>query len=514
MADLLLIHPPVSLPCEPPPGMTLLAGRLRAAGLEVAQVDANVEALHSLLASASEEDADSMAQQRAVRHRDRALRQLRNAEGYENADRYRTAVWTLRQLLRLSCSGKSGRVDLAAYQEPSLSPFRYTDLRTAAESWPRSPFADYFQRLAKRAAALRPRAIGLSLNYLHQALPGAALAGALRAQCGATPIVAGGGLVSCWRGRLDAVALKPAIDRLVFGDGTRPLLSLAGIDDPPPATSRAGPDYEGAPWDHYLAPTRIATLSTSQGCFWNKCKYCPEAAGGRPFSMLHGERLPQVVEEVCRHSEAGLLHLTDSAIPLACLKLLGSRPWPARWYGFTRFHRSLADPSLCRSLRRSGCAMLQLGLESGSPRVLRRLNKGVDLAVASETLRALAGEGVQVYLYVMFGIPGETQEDAQLTLEFVRSHAPWIRFINTSLLNLPLSAAAETDLNLAPYPGDNDLSLYVGFTAQQGWDRRSARHFLEREFARQPEVAAILRRTPSVFQANHGPFFGREGDRN
>ena len=506
MTDLVLIHPPVSLPCEPPPGLALLAGRLGAAGADVQVIDASAEALHRMLSGVPDEAARDIAGRRALRHRERALGQLRGAEAYKDLDRHRSAVDTLRRVLAMAADGAGARVDLGDFQDRTLSPFFHEHLLEAVEVPGRWPFSRYLQDLAREVAAMAPRAIGISINYLHQALPSLALAGALRRACGEVPILAGGGLVTCWRGRLEPEALRPAVDRLVFGDGTGALLETLGLDGAHPAVETARPDFGWAPWERYLAPGRVATMATSEGCFWGRCRYCPEAELRRSPTLHHGEELARVMEDVRHQTGASLLHLTDSAVPPASLELLARQAWTGRWYGFTRFHPHLTRPDFCRDLRRSGCVMLQLGLESGSPRVLRRLNKGINLQQASEALAALAGAGIAVYLYVMFGIPGEELDDAQQTLRFVAEHATHVGYINTSLLNLPLSSPPEADLARRPYPGAPDLSLYEEFSPAGGWDRRAARTFLERRFARHPDIAPILRRTPAVFGANHAPF--------
>lgn len=512
MTDLVLIHPPVSLPCEPPPGLALLAGRLRAAGARVEVMDASVEALHTMLTEVPDEAAEDIAGQRALGHRRRALDQLRGPEAYRNMDRHRSAVDTLRRVLALAARGAGARVDLGDFQDRTLSPFFHEHLLEAVGVPGRWPFARYLRDLAQEVAAMSPRAVGLSINYLHQALPALALAGALREVLGDdTPILAGGGLVTCWRGRLEPGALGPAVDRLVFGDGTEALLELLGLDGAQPAVEAARPDFSWVRRERYLSPGLVATMTTSEGCFWGRCRYCPEAELRRSPALHHGEALPVVMDEVYQKSGACLMHLTDSAVPPASLELLARRPWTTPWYGFTRFHPVLTRPDFCRDLRRSGCVMLQLGLESGSPKVLQRLNKGINLRQASEALAALAGAGIAVYLYVMFGTPGEDRGDARQTLRFVAEHAPHVGFLNTSLLNLPLSSPQEDDLARRPYPGAPDLSLYEEFSHTDGWDRRAARQFLEREFARHPQVAPILRRTPAVFGANHAPFLGTMG---
>ncbi len=506
MTDLVLIHPPVSLPCEPPPGLALLAGRLRAAGARVEVMDASVEALHWMVASVPEDAASDTTGRRALRHRERALRQLRHDEGYRDLDRHRSAVDSLRRVLALASAGSGARVDLGDFQDDTLSPFFHEHLLEAAGVPERWPLSRYLRDLARRVADLAPRAVGISINYLHQALPSLALAGALREACDGVQVLAGGGLITCWRGRLDPSALRPAVDRLVFGDGTEALLRVLGLTEEPRAVEAALPDFSWARWERYLAPGRVATLTTSEGCFWGRCRYCPEAELRRRPALHHGAALARVMEEVRQETGAALLHLTDSAVPPASLELLAGEARPGRWYGFTRFDPRLTDPDFCRRLRHSGCVLLQLGLESASPRVLRRLNKGINLRQASAALRALSAAGVAVYLYVMFGTPGEDQEDARRTMRFVAEHAPHVSCLNTALLNLPLTSPVEEDLARRPYPGAPDLSLYEEFSPAEGWDRREARAFLEREFTRHADIAPILRRTPAVFGANHAPF--------
>jgi hypothetical protein len=508
--DLVLIHPPVALPCEPPAALGVIAAALRRAGLAVEVIDANLEAQEALVRAVGEERATTTAERRALRSRERALAQLRGPLAYASLDRYRAAVHDLGLALELASRPRSARVGLASYRDAELSPLASADLRAAAAAPERSPFFPCFEELAARVAGLAPRLVGLSLGYLHQALPALALAGALRARLPGTPIVAGGALLGCWRGRLDPGAFAPFVDELLFDEG---LAALAARLAPGlRVVESAAPDYDGLPWERYLAPARVAPVATSRGCVWGRCSYCPEALAGPRFVPLAPAELPALLEGVWRDTRAGLLHLVDSTVPPAALAELARQRWSLRWYGFARFSAELARPGLADDLARSGCAMLQLGLESASPRVLARLRKGIAPAQASAALRRLADAGVAVYLYVMFGTPGEERDDALATLEFLVGHAAAIRCLNTSLLNLPLACAGEprgVRLERVPLVDEsrNDLTLYTGFRSAGGWDRRAARRFLERELARVPEVAAILRRTPPVFGANHAPFF-------
>jgi len=70
MADkqsILLIHPPVAKPCEPPAGIARLAGVLRAGGVDCRVYDASLEGILDLLQSPVV--ADDTWPRRALKHR-------------------------------------------------------------------------------------------------------------------------------------------------------------------------------------------------------------------------------------------------------------------------------------------------------------------------------------------------------------------------------------------------------------------------------------------------------------
>jgi radical SAM superfamily enzyme YgiQ (UPF0313 family) len=204
-----------------------------------------------------------------------------------------------------------------------------------------------------------------------------------------------------------------------------------------------------------------------------------------------------------------LVHLLDNAISPALLRGLASQPPGAPWYGFARVDAQLADPDFCRALRRSGCVMLKLGLESGDQAVLDRLGKGLDLATTARTLDSLKRAGIAVYGYLLFGTPAEDAEAARRTLEFVVRHGDQLDFLNVAIFNLPAFGADQSYPTEPFYAGD--LSLYTGFRHPLGWERQRVRRFLSHEFSRHPAVAAILRRDPPLFTSNHAPLFALAG---
>ena len=157
-----------------------------------------------------------------------------------------------------------------------------------------------------------------------------------------------------------------------------------------------------------------------------------------------------------------LIHLLDNAISPALLRALAENPPGVPWYGFARIDERLADPDFCRALKRSGCVLLKLGLESGDQGVLDRMGKGVDLGTAARVLSSLRQAGIAVYCYLLFGTPGETVLEARRTLEFVVRHREAIGFLNLAVFTMPLGAAEAGDYGTAPF-FEGDLSLSTDF---------------------------------------------------
>jgi Radical SAM superfamily len=210
-------------------------------------------------------------------------------------------------------------------------------------------------------------------------------------------------------------------------------------------------------------------------------------------------------------------HLTDNALPVPVLKALAT---PAAegpgysWHGFVRFEPALLDEALVAGLAGGGCRLLQLGLESGSQSLLDRIGKGTRLEQVSRILANLQRAGIASYVYVMLGVPGETESDAERTLEFLERHAESIGFLNLAIMNLPresellASPQAAGIATLLPLSEDEPLGLYRGFTPVSGWGRSEARRFLQQRLLASPAIRAIAQRTPPLFTSNHAFLFG------
>jgi hypothetical protein len=156
--------------------------------------------------------------------------------------------------------------------------------------------------------------------------------------------------------------------------------------------------------------------------------------------------------------------------------------------------------------------MLQLGAESASQRLLDLLGKGTRVEETRAILVNLTRAGIRTYVYLLFGCPTESSDEARATLTWAASNAGAITFLNLALMNLPKGSALERDARhygvtaLEPVRGGNDLSLYWAYEGEgaggASGDRREMRRVLA-EARAHPVLSRILARTPPGFTSNH-----------
>ncbi len=504
--SILLIHPPVAKPCEPPAGVARLAWALRTAGIDCRVWDASLEGLLDLVGQPVA--ADDTWTHRAAKNRNAHLAALRSTDLYQNQGRYRRAVMDVNRLVHLAGSAAGSRISLSDFGHPKLSPVRSDDLLRAAATFKTNPFYPNFSRvLSAHFDNQTPEIVGLSVNFMSQALCAFAMIGFIRSVLPAVKVVVGGGLVTSWAGIPGfGNPFDGLVDALVAGPGEDALVRMCG-GAPAAAGVCPGYDYADLDWDRYLAPAGVLPYSTSRGCYWKKCAFCPEKAENGAYRPVLPEDVSAGLTALGLRRAPGLVHFLDNALAPRLMAHLIDNPPGIPWYGFVRITPHLADPDFAAGLRASGCVMLKLGVESGDQAVLDALSKGVDLATVSTALETLKTAGIATYVYLLFGTPAETETRARRTLDFTLDHADAIDFLNLAIFNLPAYSIEARSMETLPFY-DGDLSLYREFVHPKGWNRDAVRRFLAREFKKPEPIRRILNSDPPYFTSNHAPFMG------
>lgn len=499
---MLIVHPPLTKPCEPPAALAYLSAALRAHGHLCTICDMNIEGLHSLLGRA-EPDEDTWSK-RAFKHLQQNITALQTVETYNNADRYKRAVADINRILEMTGKRFGLQLSLANYQDNTRSPLQSADLHLASVEFETNIFFPYFsKRLEELLAADNSEFIGFSLNYLSQALCTFAMIGYLKVYHPEVKIILGGGLVTTWLSNPRwSNPFAMLVDHLIGGQGEGPLLHLLGT---PRKSAHVQPDYEGLKNNGYLSPGFVLPYTSSFGCFWKKCSFCPETSEDNPYQHVAPDTTIADLQALTAATAPNLIHLLDNAISPSTMRALTDKPPTVPWYGFARIDMLLADRKFCRRLKDSGCRMLKLGLESGSQDVLNKMQKGINLELAARVLGNLHDVGISTYVYLLFGTPSEGHDEAEQTLKFVEKHHQAITFLNLAIFNLPACSQEVSSLEAADFY-EGDLSIYRGFIHPKGWNRGEVRRFLDTTFKRSPKIADILRHDPPFFTSNHAPF--------
>lgn len=75
--------------------------------------------------------------------------------------------------------------------------------------------------------------------------------------------------------------------------------------------------------------------------------------------------------------------------------------------------------ALILKMKQAGMIQIELGVETGSQRMQKCINKNLNLKKAEGMVRFLLDQGIRVALFFMYGFPEETEEDLNQTLELV-----------------------------------------------------------------------------------------------
>ncbi len=498
----LFLYPPHTRNTEPPLGAALLAALLRSCGAEARVLDLNAGAAPALALSAP--DAPDARTHRAVLHVGDSVLALQGPAGYASPSRYRTHVAHYAAALRACSRGEPWELTPGDFTDRRCPDFDAAHIAAFIDEPERVPFHSRFAEVVGPVLrAFDPDTVGISVVFRSQLLPAAALGGWVRRERPGAAVMLGGGFLDALPDEACAM-LARRLGAVVRGDGEPALCEAFGLAPPEPGLFR-DPDFGDLDLDAYFAPGRVLPLATSRGCYWRRCAFCDE--GRRAFAMDRPRALAARLARLAAAHAPACFHFTDNAIPPACLRVLAEEGSPAPWFGFVRARPELEDAGFVRALAASGCRMLQLGLETPVPRLLAALRKGVDPEGYGPILRNCADAGIRSYVYLMFGLPGQTPEDCEAALDLVASQP--IDFLNASIFRLPPGAAMSANPEawaIGAFKEDRGPGLYHEWAAD-GMDLRQVRRWLAQRFKRHAHARAALARTPPFFKSNHAVFF-------
>lgn len=263
-------------------------------------------------------------------------------------------------------------------------------------------------------------------------------------------VVAGGPHpTTAWRQVLE----NPHFDLCVVGEGERTVVDLLksleqgtdpakikgvcsrnkdGITAAPARPAITDLDSLGFPHEHAPAVlhdyeryplTAFKNIMATRGCR-NRCFFCgSHLIWGRRVRFRSPEN---VVAELKSLQNIGLhfVHFDDDTFGVSSEYLTAltdaiKQQCPGlRWSCET--HVSLITRENLRAMKDSGCALIQLGIESGNNRILKLMRKGFSIEQAKSACALIRNHDIGLETFFMAGFPYETEESIRDTLEAIK----------------------------------------------------------------------------------------------
>ena len=84
----------------------------------------------------------------------------------------------------------------------------------------------------------------------------------------------------------------------------------------------------------------------------------------------------------------------------------------------TNSRADTADSDTVDLMKKAGCKLVSIGIESGSQYMLDKMGKKITLDDIKNTVKLFKKKGIKVYAYYVLGLPWESEETARETIEF------------------------------------------------------------------------------------------------
>jgi len=191
------------------------------------------------------------------------------------------------------------------------------------------------------------------------------------------------------------------------------------------------PDFTGLPLDQYASsPLNISIFPVKfmEGCP-NKCIFCG-ASGNSYCSFLPPREAADMLEELFKKYKAKHFYFLHATFNISkgytnqlCDEII-RRNLKIYWSDCASFKNM--DKETLIKLRRAGAIRLVWGLETGSPKMLKYIDKEVSIEQASEILEISHEIGIWNQVEIIPGLPHENNEDIQATLNFLDKNEAYL----------------------------------------------------------------------------------------
>ncbi|HTU45293.1 MAG TPA: PhpK family radical SAM P-methyltransferase [Bryobacteraceae bacterium] len=225
-------------------------------------------------------------------------------------------------------------------------------------------------------------------------------------------------IVNCLRGGKDLASVP---NLAYFEDGK--LLRTAEVRENTPL------DENFIDWTGFgerdLGPT--LQTRTARSCAFN-CAFCNYPTRAGKLSLASVDTVDKELETMRALAYVRNVVFIDDTfnVPLPRFKqlcrMMIRRNFGFKWFSY--FRCSNSDEETIALMAESGCKGVFLGIESGSPAILKNMNKAATIEKYAEGIRLLHKYQILTFGSFIVGFPGETDETVEESIRFIRENKP------------------------------------------------------------------------------------------
>ncbi|MBI3668563.1 MAG: hopanoid biosynthesis associated radical SAM protein HpnJ [Acidobacteria bacterium] len=212
-------------------------------------------------------------------------------------------------------------------------------------------------------------------------------------------------------------------DGRVVHNPDRPQLHTEELDHLPFATEVYQRDLT---IENYNVPFLLhpfVSFYTTRGCP-AQCTFClwPQTLSGHAWRVRSvGNVAEEVRQAVQLFPQAKEFFFDDDTFNIRKDRMLEIsakfKPLKFRWSCTARAH---SDYETLAAMAGAGARLFIVGFESGDPQILKNIKKGATIEMAREFVKNCKKVGIKIHGDFIIGLPGETKETIQRTIDFAR----------------------------------------------------------------------------------------------
>ncbi|MEW6543944.1 MAG: hopanoid biosynthesis associated radical SAM protein HpnJ [Nitrospirota bacterium] len=252
----------------------------------------------------------------------------------------------------------------------------------------------------------------------------------------------------------------------------------------------------------YLLHPYVSFYS-SRGCP-ALCTFClwPQTISGHPWRTRSVDNVVAEVKKALAYfPDIKEIFFDDDTFPWAKSRALevceAFKPLKFTWSCNSRVH---TDYETLKAMKDAGCRLLVVGFESGDDTILNNIKKGATTAQAIEFMKNCKRAGLVVHGDFQIGLPGETPETIEKTIEFAKRLDP--ETIQVSISHPYPGTEFDSYVRKHGYMTDDEMTDECGHQLPNihypGLDRRymveMVERFYERYYFRPKVIFRFLRR--------------------